>query len=230
MRIQLRDLPRPKLRLSAGKLPHGPSDARRILGIEQAGQRLILGGVMSLWLGAGLADWYIHRRTGIQDTAGPRESMIHSLMFAETGVPILLALFCEVNAGAASCRTPPGTPPVTALLPGRLTSATSGPTPTRLAARVQAPAAGPERSIWRVQQDYMHKPTAVHIGGFARAAITEYSSQSVMTIIAGLCSAGAERPETCALSCQPLLSNVMVFSWRGKPLRLSGDCGLGVRP
>lgn len=29
---------------------------------------------MPLWLGAGLADWYIHRRTRIQDTAGPRES------------------------------------------------------------------------------------------------------------------------------------------------------------
>ena len=77
MRLQLRNLPRPQLRLSAEKLPHGPGDARRIVGIEQAGQRLILGGVMPLWLGTGLADWYIHRRTRIQDTAGPRESMIH---------------------------------------------------------------------------------------------------------------------------------------------------------
>lgn len=98
MRIQLRDLPRPRLRASAERLPHGPSDARRILGIEQAGQRLLLGGVMPLWLGAGLADWYIHRRTRIEDTAGARESAIHSLMFAETGVPVLLSLFCEVNA------------------------------------------------------------------------------------------------------------------------------------
>ena len=54
---------------------------------------------MPLWLGAGLADWYIHRRTRIEDTAGARESMIHALMFAETGVPVLLGLFCEVNAG-----------------------------------------------------------------------------------------------------------------------------------
>ncbi len=96
MRIQLRNLahhPRP-----AEKLPHGPGDARRILGIERAGQRLLLGGVMPLWLGAGLADWYIHRRTRIQDTAGARESVIHALMFAETGIPVLLGLFCEVNA------------------------------------------------------------------------------------------------------------------------------------
>ncbi len=53
---------------------------------------------MPLWLGAGLADWYIHRRTRIEDTAGARESAIHALMFAETGVPVLLGLFCEVNA------------------------------------------------------------------------------------------------------------------------------------
>jgi hypothetical protein len=99
MRIPLRGLPRPRPRISADKLPHGPGDARRILGIEQAGQRLIIGGIMPLWLGAGLADWYIHRRTRIEDTAGPRESAIHALMFAETGLPVLLGLFCEVNAG-----------------------------------------------------------------------------------------------------------------------------------
>jgi hypothetical protein len=52
-----------------------------------------------LWLGAGLADWYVHRRTRIEETAGPRESLIHHLMFAETGAPVLLGLTCEVNAG-----------------------------------------------------------------------------------------------------------------------------------
>jgi hypothetical protein len=87
----LRDLTR--------RLPPGPADLRRTAGIENATRRLLLGGVMPLWLGAGLADWYLHRRTKIQDTAGPRESALHSLMFAETGVPVLLGLFCEVNAG-----------------------------------------------------------------------------------------------------------------------------------
>ena len=57
-------------------------------GIENATRRLLLGGVMPLWLGAGLADWYLHRRTRIEDTAGPRESALHSLMFAETGTVI----------------------------------------------------------------------------------------------------------------------------------------------
>lgn len=80
-------------------LPRGFADLRRMAGVENATRRLLIRGVMPLWLGAGLADWYLHRRTRIQDTAGPRESALHSLMFAETGVPILLGLFCEVNAG-----------------------------------------------------------------------------------------------------------------------------------
>jgi hypothetical protein len=87
------------LRGLTGRLPPGPADLRRMAGTEGAVRRLLLGGVMPLWLGAGLADWYLHRRTRIQDTAGPRESAIHSLMFAETGVPVLLGLFCEINAG-----------------------------------------------------------------------------------------------------------------------------------
>jgi hypothetical protein len=67
--------------------------------MEVAARRLLLGGVFPLWLGAGLADWYMHRRTRIEQTAGPRESLIHHLMFAETGAPVLLGLFCEINAG-----------------------------------------------------------------------------------------------------------------------------------
>jgi hypothetical protein len=77
----------------------GAGGLRQTLGIETAVRNLLMGGVMPLWLGAGLADWYLHRRTRIEETAGPRESLIHHLMFAETGVPVLLGLFCEVNAG-----------------------------------------------------------------------------------------------------------------------------------
>jgi hypothetical protein len=87
------------VRRLASELPRGVSDARRIWGVEQAARRLLVGGVLPVWLGAGLADWYLHRRTHIQDTAGPLESATHLVMFAETGVPILLGLFCEVNAG-----------------------------------------------------------------------------------------------------------------------------------
>jgi hypothetical protein len=72
---------------------------RRKAGMDVAVRRLLLGGVFPVWLGAGLADWYLHRRTKIEQTSGPRESLIHHLMFAETGAPVLLGLFCEVNAG-----------------------------------------------------------------------------------------------------------------------------------
>jgi hypothetical protein len=88
-----------RLRDLARGMPRGPADLRRTAGMENATRGLLLGGVMPLWLGAGLADWYLHRRSRIEQTAGPRESALHSLMFAETGVPVLLGLFCEVNAG-----------------------------------------------------------------------------------------------------------------------------------
>ena len=62
---------RPEMaRWAVGALSRGPGEARRILGVEQAARRLLLGGVMPLWLGAGLADWYLHRRTHIGRTAG----------------------------------------------------------------------------------------------------------------------------------------------------------------
>jgi len=41
---------------AVGALSRGPGEARRILGVEQAARRLLLGGVMPLWLGAGLAN------------------------------------------------------------------------------------------------------------------------------------------------------------------------------
>lgn len=60
--------------------------------------------MLPLWLSAGLADWHRHRRTHIETTAGARESMIHSLMMTEAGVPVALGLFCEVNPGVlATC-------------------------------------------------------------------------------------------------------------------------------
>jgi hypothetical protein len=81
-----------------------PRDVRRALGVEPATRRWLIGGVLPLWLGAGLADWHRHRRTHIETTAGTRESMIHALMMTEAGVPVALGLFCEVNPGVlATC-------------------------------------------------------------------------------------------------------------------------------
>jgi hypothetical protein len=76
-----------------------PRDIRRAAGVDTATRRWLIGAVMPLWLGAGLADWHRHRRTHIETTSGARESMIHGLMMTEAGVPVALGLFCEINAG-----------------------------------------------------------------------------------------------------------------------------------
>ncbi len=53
---------------------------------------------LPLWLAAGFADWLCHRATHIESTTGAKESLIHLLMFAEVGLPLLLVMFLEVNA------------------------------------------------------------------------------------------------------------------------------------
>ena len=55
--------------------------------------------VVPIWLAAGFADWLCHRASHIAVHGGFRESLIHLLMFAEVGVPLLAAIFLEVNAG-----------------------------------------------------------------------------------------------------------------------------------
>lgn len=55
--------------------------------------------VLPLWLAAGFADWLCHRATNIEATTGAKESLIHLLMFAEVGLPLLAAIFLEINAG-----------------------------------------------------------------------------------------------------------------------------------
>lgn len=54
--------------------------------------------VLPLWLAAGFADWLCHRATHIETTTGAKESLIHLLMFTEVGVPLLAAMFLEINA------------------------------------------------------------------------------------------------------------------------------------
>ena len=61
---------------------------------------------MPLWVGAGLAGWYLHRRTRIEQTAGPRESLVHHLMFGETGVPALTAHRVTADEDQPGAREP----------------------------------------------------------------------------------------------------------------------------
>jgi hypothetical protein len=54
--------------------------------------------VLPLWLIAGFADYLCHRAAQIEKTSGAKESLLHLLMFAEMGLPILAAIFLEINA------------------------------------------------------------------------------------------------------------------------------------
>ncbi|MDX3697225.1 diguanylate cyclase [Streptomyces europaeiscabiei] len=65
--------------------------------VEAAARRFLLLGILPLWVVPGLADWWMHRRTGIERTSGTKESAVHALMMTETGVPVVLGLLARVN-------------------------------------------------------------------------------------------------------------------------------------
>lgn len=79
-----------------------PSDLWRRARVEDATRRGLQWFVLPVWMAAGLADWWCHRRSDIEHTAGTTESAIHSVMMVEGGVPALLGLFCEVDAAMLS--------------------------------------------------------------------------------------------------------------------------------
>jgi hypothetical protein len=66
--------------------------------MAQIAQFILMYFVLPLWLAAGLADWFCHRATRIEVTSGPKESVFHLLSLAEMAVPVVLALFFEINA------------------------------------------------------------------------------------------------------------------------------------
>lgn len=58
----------------------------------------VLYAVVPAWLCAGLADWACHRASRIEATSGTKESILHIVQLGEVGLPLLAALFLEVNA------------------------------------------------------------------------------------------------------------------------------------
>jgi hypothetical protein len=59
--------------------------------------RVILYGLLPLWGVCGFVDWWCHRATRIETTSGLKESLIHSLMGVQLGIPIVLCLVFQVN-------------------------------------------------------------------------------------------------------------------------------------
>jgi threonine dehydrogenase-like Zn-dependent dehydrogenase len=63
-----------------------PAEARRRRGVDDATRRALQWFVMPVWIGAGLIDWWCHRRTEIERTAGVQESAVHMAMMIEGGL------------------------------------------------------------------------------------------------------------------------------------------------
>src|SRR5690625_31019 len=52
---------------------------------------------LPLWGIAGAVDWVCHRATRIEETTGLKESLMHSMMGIQAGIPILMCLLFRVN-------------------------------------------------------------------------------------------------------------------------------------
>ena len=70
-------------------------------------ESLLYWGLIPAWGVPGLVDWWYHRRSQIErpDHGGVRESLIHSLMLAENGLAVGLALLADVNPAALAVMT-----------------------------------------------------------------------------------------------------------------------------
>ncbi|WP_133407228.1 diguanylate cyclase [Parashewanella tropica] len=53
---------------------------------------------LPLWGIAGFVDWCCHRATKIESTSGIKETIMHSIMGIQMGIPIVLCLIFDVNA------------------------------------------------------------------------------------------------------------------------------------
>ena len=88
-----------------------PMTARREVTIDRSPiESLLYRGLIPAWGVPGLVDWWYHRRSRIERPGhgGAKESLIHSLMLAESGIPVVLALLGEVNPAALAVMTAAG--------------------------------------------------------------------------------------------------------------------------
>ena len=66
--------------------------------VDLALRRYLLYVLIPLWYVPGLADWWWHRQTKIEETSGTHESLTHAIMMTAVGVPLLAALLFDINA------------------------------------------------------------------------------------------------------------------------------------
>jgi hypothetical protein len=65
---------------------------------ELALHRFFLYFLMPLWFVPSIADWWWHKKSDIEHTAGTHESVTHLLMMSAVGVPVTMSLLCDINA------------------------------------------------------------------------------------------------------------------------------------
>ncbi|MCW7940566.1 diguanylate cyclase [Streptomyces hygroscopicus] len=67
------------------------------IGVEAANRRFLLYGVLPLWVVPAVADWWMHKRTRIEETSGVQESAVHALMMTEAGIPVAMGMLARIN-------------------------------------------------------------------------------------------------------------------------------------
>ena len=94
-------VPNGNRRLRAAFLPLCLTDEGlfRAMPTDDILRTLLMYFVLPAWLAAGFADYLCHRAAHIERTSGWKESVLHLLQFAEMALPILAALFLEINTG-----------------------------------------------------------------------------------------------------------------------------------
>ncbi|MBV8455148.1 MAG: hypothetical protein JO122_00855 [Acetobacteraceae bacterium] len=83
--------------LATSRAPVAPSNPRP-QEFEDITRSFVVNVVLPVWLGAGIADWVCHRRTRIEDTTGPKESLVHLAMLTEAAIPVLCGMFLEITS------------------------------------------------------------------------------------------------------------------------------------
>lgn len=72
---------------------------------DHASQKYMMYFGVPAWSVAGALDWLWHRQTKIETTSGPKESILHLMMMAESGISVLAGLFLKPNAGLFAVMT-----------------------------------------------------------------------------------------------------------------------------
>lgn len=69
------------------------------MSVAGAAELVLMAVVVPLWVLAGLADWWCHRRSAIERTSGWPENAFHWVLMGEAGIGLLAVALLEVDAG-----------------------------------------------------------------------------------------------------------------------------------